>query len=109
MSTNARIIRDSLISVLHTVEAETDSAERYRIARDLRAIADKHLRGVEDKAAYDGARLHGVLGFAAIIGVAHSVISLAASRHVRNTGAAEYRPSLRIKQASQFDVSNRRR
>lgn len=109
MSTNLRIITDSLIPVLQTVEAEPDYARRYRDAQELRARADAYLRTVEDRAMYEGARSMGVTAFAEAIGVSHATVSVAVTRYIASMGAREFRPSLRLKGADPFETSYRRR
>lgn len=108
MSTNARIIRDSLIAVLDSIEHEPDLADRYLMARDLRAITDEYLRAVERRAAYEGVKRFGAVIFAGMVGMARGTVSAAAVAHMRRTGAPEHRPSVMLRSASPFETSNRR-
>lgn len=106
---NTRIIVDSYLAILQSVENEPDPVEQYRMCRIIREHTDTHLRNVEGRAAYNGARDYGVTAFAERVGVARSTIYIALRRHMDRTGAPEFRPSSLLKKAVPFDVTRRRR
>lgn len=109
VSINSRIIRDSLMSVLTTVDAESDPVDRYVLAKELKALTDDYLSRLMDRTAYDGAVRYGVKDFAVRCDTPHSAISKAATKYSKDAGVTPHATKYRMAAAPRYEVARPRR
>lgn len=109
MGISNRIVRDSLMSVLTTVDAESDPVDRYVLAKELKALTDDYLSRLMDRTAYDGAVRFGVKDFAVRCDTPHSAISKAATKYAKDSGSVPHATKYRMAAAPRYVVKRPRR